>query len=299
MKNMKSTLLKAAKPVTDANATGTLLRAAFLETAAERAALPESELIHLSFDVTLAALIALACAKRIEPLKADIDKLGLDSKLMSRLDVYARAASYAQTVYSISTAPPEALQEVYEEALRYRALLYSDASNLARAGLIDPDAVNLIKNEVGFRNVACDLQRLLELFRVSLARITGRTVTLPEDLEQAELVVTHLLELVAYREQHQQVDPLVAESRLRAVSLMVKAYEQVRRAVQFLRFDLGDADKFAPSIYTAKSSTRRRDAETETPIGGTVTPPDAGQPTAPVVAEQPQVPGGPGGSPFV
>lgn len=249
--------------------------------------------------MTLAVDIALAAAKRIAPLKADIDKLELDLKLMSRLDVYARAAGYAQAVYSISTAPPEALQEVYEEALRYRAALYSDASNLARAGLINAESVSLIKNEVGFRNVGYDLQRLLNLFRASSERITGRTVTLPEDLERVERVATQLIELAAYREQHQTVDPLLAENRLRAVSLMVKAYEQVRRAVQYLRFDLGDADKFAPSIYTAKSSPRRREAVPETPNGIAVTPADAGQPVMPVVGEQPQVPGGPGGSPFV
>jgi hypothetical protein len=241
--------------------------------------------------------IVLAAAKRIEPLREAIAKLDLDQHTLSRLELYAQAAGQAQALYELANAPPAALQQVYERALEFRALLHSDASNLARAGLLNRDAVKSIKNEVGFLNVGYDLIKLVSLLRDAADRVSGRTVVPVEGWNEAELLANQLVQLAAYREQRRG-DPKLGENRLRAVTLMVKAYEQTRRAVQYVRFDFGDAELFAPSIYTGKSIGRKREEPPGAPTGDSVTAPDAGAAPVPSVAEEPAVPGGPGGNPF-
>lgn len=281
--------------------TGFRFRDAYLSTAVERAAVDPSDLIHLSFDISLAVNIVLAVIPRLAQFKEEIGKLPLDHELIGGLEAFAQAAGHAQALYTIATAPPEELQAVYDDAAARRAALRSDAANLAAHGLLNPDAVGAIKSDVGYRNVGYDLMSLVSLMRNAGARIAGRSATLPEDLDRAELVANQLVELAARREARQQVDPSVAENRLRALSLMVKAYSQVRRAMYFIRWDFGDAEKLAPSVYTAKSSPKRKE-NGEDADNATTPQPGADAQPPPIVPgaapAQPTVAGGQGGDPF-
>lgn len=270
-------------------------RKAFHATATDRAALRPEELVHLAFDVSLATQMVLATVSRVQAYEAEIRALPLDHQLLARLDQYAQAAGYAQARYNAVNAAPEELKATYEQAVEYRATLYSDATNLVRHRVLNDDALHLIKNEVGFRNVGFDLMTLVSVFRDAAARIKGRTATLPADLDQAEAVANQLLFLTARREQRQLEQPDLGDERLRAVSLMVRAYQQTRRAIQFVRFDYGDAERIAPSIYTARSARKREDV-IETPNGDSVVVP---LPNAPAVTQAPVPVGAPGGNPFM
>lgn len=293
--------LAAASLAQAASTTGFRFREAYLRTAVERTALDPSDLVHLSFDISLAVNIVLAAVPRLAQYKELIAALPLDHELIEALEAFAQAAGHAQALYAIATSPPEELQGVYDNAVVRRTTLRSDVANLAAHGLVNTDAVAAIKSDVGYRNVGYDLMSLVSLLREAAPRIAGRSATLPEELDRAELVANQLVELAARREARQQVDPSVAENRLRAVSLMVKAYDQVRRAIYFIRWDHGDAERIVPSVYTAKGPQKRKEATTDLPAGGTaptegnVQGPGAG-PGAQVAP--PAVAGAQGGSPF-
>lgn len=254
---------------------GFRFREAYTKSAAAREALQPAELLRLSFDVTLAVNIALAAAPRLAELKEEIAKLPIDHSLIDQLDTYAHAVGYAQALYSVASVSQE-LQVVYTDALARRTTLRSDAANLATHGLVSQDKVLAIKGDVGYRNVGYELLALISILRGAGTRIQGRIATLPEDLDRAEEVATELLELTARKEQRQQGDVRATEDRLRAITLMVKAYNQARRAVHFLRWDYGDADKITPSIYTARSVKRRSpEFEVEVEVEGEVQGPGA------------------------
>lgn len=53
--------------------------------------------------------------------------------------------------------------------------------------------------------------------------------------------------------------------RQQAFTLFVKAYDEVRRAVSFLRWKERDADTIAPSLYGARNGTRARQDEPTLP----------------------------------
>jgi hypothetical protein len=51
-----------------------------------------------------------------------------------------------------------------------------------------------------------------------------------------------------------------ADLRNRAFTLFLRTYNQARRAVQYLRFDVEDADDITPVLYPGKRRRKRRRA---------------------------------------
>ncbi len=94
--------------------------------------------------------------------------------------------------------------------------------------------------------------------------------------------------------------------RARAFTLFSRAYDQVRRAVNVLRWDEGDADSIAPSLYAGRGG-RGKSAENK-PGTGTATgtelppqaPPSPATPTSdlPAKSTKPAV-GAPDSQPFM
>lgn len=73
-----------------------------------------------------------------------------------------------------------------------------------------------------------------------------------------------------------------ALERQQAYTLFVNAYDQIRRAISFLRWDQGDADEIAPSLFGGKK--RRAATEAEPPVDSAPTPTTgAAAATGPVV----------------
>jgi hypothetical protein len=279
-------------------------RDAYVKTADKRAAVDPNEFASLTLDVGLAINTVLAAHPRIQELREQIDALPIDHEQIDALDTYAQAAGHALALYNVATAPPERLDEVYAEASERRNTLKSDAANLATHGLINKDAVAALKGDVGYRNVGYDLMSLVSILRNAGTRVAGRSATLPEDLDKAEVVANELLELSALRESRNAVDPNVSENRQRAFTLMQQAYDQARRAITFLRWDRGDADKITPALYGTRGARKREEPPT-TGTAGAGTPTTPGNGTAPTATntnppapQTPIVPGGQGGSPF-
>jgi hypothetical protein len=303
MANIIESQTQIDAPATEIVVQGNHYNSAFHATAAERAALKAERLIRLSFDVELAVDMVLAAVPRVAVLKEEILKLPLNHEQLGRLELYAHAVGYAQVLYTVATAPPAGLKPTYEEALQLRGLLHADAHNVARSGLVNADAVDAISTDIGYHNVGYSLMGLVSVFRQNASRVVGHTVSTITDWERADKLAARLLDLTARREKRREQRPRLADDRLRSLTLMVDSYEQMRRAVQFTRYDEGDAESIVPSIYTAKGKNPTREDTQETPDGESVTAPQAGQPAAPqpqTVNEQfPVVPiGAPGGNPF-
>jgi hypothetical protein len=76
-----------------------------------------------------------------------------------------------------------------------------------------------------------------------------------------------LLAAVGLREQGPISTGEAARLRQKAYRLFVRAYDDVRRAVVYLRSPQGDADEIAPSLYAGRGGSRRRPSE-DTPVNG-------------------------------
>jgi hypothetical protein len=69
-----------------------------------------------------------------------------------------------------------------------------------------------------------------------------------------------------------------AEQRVRAYTLFVKAYEETRRAVAYLRWHEGDLDDIMPSLFANRKSARKvKESDPDPPTND---PPPPEQPEA-------------------
>ena len=232
---------------------------------------------------------------------------GLNQSYVDGLEEYALAAAEANSRYVIAMKPPEDINPLNEKAIALRETLKSDATALAHRGLIAEERLLPFRGLVGFKNVAFELIDWANLLRDSWPQIQGKTALTAEELAGAKLVGERLVRLAGLREQAPAVVAEVARIRKQAVTLLVNAYNEVRRAVGYLRWNEGDADTIAPSLYADGRGKRAQpspaaapEAEAAKAPGPAPIPnaaplngPSASAPMAPLVAS-----GLPGASPF-
>ena len=122
------------------------------------------------------------------------------------------------------------------------------------------------------------------------------------ELDQAEDLSERLLHAVATRENASNALADAIQKRLGTFTLLVNAYDQVRRAISFLRWLEEDIEEIAPSLYAGRRSKSEPEQSQPpvTPPGGTVpatSPVGAvgAAPTTPVTGTP--VPTPPAGSP--
>ncbi|WP_437591731.1 hypothetical protein [Sorangium sp. So ce1000] len=76
-----------------------------------------------------------------------------------------------------------------------------------------------------------------------------------------------------------------ADKRARAFALLVHAYDQTRRAIAYLRWNEGDADSIAPSLYKGRGGRTASSSDTAAAPDDTA-PADPTAPAAPGAAPQ-------------
>jgi hypothetical protein len=156
---------------------------------------------------------------------------------------------------------------------------------------------------------------LAGVLRDSWSAISTKTAITTDDLDQAELIGDQLVSAVGSREEAPASVAEVSVQRQRNFTLFLNAYDEVRRAITFLRWNENDVERIAPSLYAGRgnSNTRKKTDDTPPttgqPVAGAapVAAPTAPSPavssasathTALTPAASPVAPGLPGSSPF-
>lgn len=251
----KTTASFRKKPAPRKPAAPPLAAAAFDQVAPEMAALSKDALAPINIDIPRAVSQVLGALPGLLPMRPVIAKhMPIhDVGLLDRLETYALAAWYAHLVWLSSAGAGNALKPLLAEAVPLRENLLSDAEALARRGLLDAEAVAEIRAGRGHIDTANDLVALSALFSASWAEISGKTAATEEEVNRAGTLGPELLAALGVRERgapHAPTD--AADSRARAFTLFVRAYDQTRRAIAYLRWDEGDLDTIAPSLYKGR-----------------------------------------------
>ncbi|WP_437769705.1 hypothetical protein WMF27_06945 [Sorangium sp. So ce281] len=269
--------------------------AAFDRALPEIAALSPDRLVAINLDIPRAVSQVLGVLPGLLALRPAIaEQLQKhDLALLDRLETYALAAWHAHLMWLSSRAPESGVKPLLAEAVPLRENLLGDAEALARRGLLDAEAVAEIRAGQGHIDTANDLVALSALFNGSWAEIAGRTAATEEEVKRAGEIGPQLLASLGVREHGAEPGPTeAADRRARAFALLVRAYDQSRRAVAYLRWDERDADTIAPSLYKGRG---RAASSSDTAAA----PEDAAPPgAAPAGTPAPAAPGAaPGGSP--
>jgi hypothetical protein len=287
---------------TETQETGQALRfqEAYDRMLPEIRAVDPSDLVPLNIDVQTAYTTVIGALPNLRSVAADIQAavIGFDPKSLDQLEDYARALASAHAICNMASTPTESLPALAQAGAEIRENLLNDATALARRRLIDGERLKALKGPVGYRNLGFDLLELSTLLRSNWKAIENKTPVQLSELDEAQTMADRLLSAVGEREQSRAVVAEVAKIRHQAFSLLVKAYDQARRAVQFVRWNGDDAEDVAPSLYAARAAGRRKN-------GSDVKAASADSPAAAAsaAAAQPATAvapvGLPGSSPFV
>ncbi|WP_437718483.1 hypothetical protein WMF45_19860 [Sorangium sp. So ce448] len=239
--------------------------AAFDKALSEIEALSPDRLIAINLDIPRVVSQVLGVLPGLITLKPAIaERLPQhDVALLDRLETYALAAWYAHLAWLSSGGAENALKPLLAEAAPLRENLLSDAAALARRGLLDADTVAEIRAGQGHIDTANDLVALSALFTASWSEVTGKTAATEEEVRRAGEIGPQILAALGVREHGKGPGPTeAADRRARAFSLLVHAYDQTRRAVAYLRWDEGDADSIAPSLYKGRTGRAASSSDT-------------------------------------
>lgn len=267
---------------------------AFADSQADRDAVRPEDLSRLNLDVPSAVATVLGALPEILAFRTDLEKHipTFDLKHVDQLHTYALALSHAFAQNKSATPNGDNLAELNVEGSTLRDNLLADLTTLARRGRVNPAAFKSCKGYVGYKNVATELQVLTTVARANWSQIEGKCGISPEELERGEKVATHMLRLVGLREQATEIASAATDQRDRAFKLFIDSYDQVRRALQYLRWDEDDVEDIAPSLYAGRrrgGTDVKKEEEPAVPVVvAPVTPPVT--PPAPAV---------PVGGPFV
>ena len=289
-----------------------LYREAFDQALPATAAISEDELMPVNVDVPSAVATALGALPRILAYRADAAKLpGFDISHFDQLQLHTFAVGHAHAKFLAASAPPEAIAALNERGMKLRDTMYLDAVALAHRGLINGDRMAEFKTNVGYKNLAFDLLGLATLLRENWDKIASRTGIQISELDEAELLGRQLMDAVGAREQAPATAAQVQAQRQRNFTLFARSYDQVRRAIGFLRWDTDDIEQICPSFYAGRGGSRRKEpttpntdtdaaTTTTTTATGTSTPSTSVAPTTSSAGKPPAAPvvGLPNGNPF-
>lgn len=247
-----------------------LIKTVFERVKPELMALQVDELYQVSLDIPAGIATVLGVLPEVRALREQIvkDLPSFDVAQFDKLEDYALALSFAQANYLAATQPPDDLPGLTEEATRLRDTLQAEARALIHRGLVSDAQLAQLSGARGYKNLATDLQVLTSVMQGVWEQIQGKTPTTVEDLDRASRLSTRLLRVVGLREQGPARVAEATDLRVRAFTKLMTCYEQVRRAVAYLREPHEDADQIAPALHPGRPRRRGKDAGEETGTGG-------------------------------
>lgn len=245
---------------------------AFNALKAEIEAVPSDALLPVNVDVAVAAMIAIRAAPRLEVLMTEFgtEKLmetGFDPTNVTRLRLYAAAAWHAHVMATPANDGKLQFQIGEATKLKKSLLLWADA--LADRGLLSAERIAEIRAGTGHVDLANDMVALGQMFGDAWATIEDKCAISKDEVDRAKVLGLEIL--VGLGAKREGGDEASLRTKVKAFTLFAKAYDQCRRVVGYLRWDVGDQDLIAPSIYVRK---RRRNGEDE---------PEVVEPEEPVV----------------
>jgi len=251
---------------------------AMARVAPDAAALSVDELTQVNLDLQAATGTILGVLPEVMALREQLIKElpSFDITQLDKLEDYALALRFAHAAYQTATKPPDDLQELADEATARRQRLLADATALSFHGLVDPRKLESLKGANGIKNIAQDLQMLSHILQESWPEIQGKCGTTAEDLQAASRMGTRLTRIVGLREQGPLQEPAVVEQRDRVFKLTMRAYDETRAAVAYIRRRIGDVDSIMPSLYKNSGKARPRSDITPSTDGSAL---DGGQTT--------------------
>jgi hypothetical protein len=235
------------------------------------AALPASEVGRVTASVPLVLQTVCGVLPRLDALGGPMREALplLDHASLGKLGDYTHALYYTNLLAMPSAEDEPDVPAMLAEGAPLRERLLTNAEALTHYGLVDAERVAAIRRGTGHFDTANDLGALSHLYRSGEAELAGKTPVTRAEIDRAAELSLKLIHALGRRRAGSDGAGLPSrheDERARAFRLVVRTYHQARRAVAYLRWDEGDADAIAPSLFAARR--KRRDVEPGAPADG-------------------------------
>ncbi len=234
----------------------------------EALALKDEELVPIKVDIRGAIMTVIGAVDRVQHLLPAMQDLpGSPAETVEKLPDQLRALGTAQARYAAVTAPPADLPKLLEEVTHWRDVLVAEEKALVVRGVLKEDALEQLTGLAGYKNVSFDVMTVAQVLSAEYAAIEPYTRVTREELVAADKAAWELVQAAGTREKPSESVAAEADVRQRMFSLVHGSYDQLRRAVSFLRWQEGDTDELVPSLYSGRKRLRAdpsgEDASTE------------------------------------
>ncbi len=264
--------------------------AAFTRREAEIRAVDQASLAQVSVDIIAGMASVIGTLPKLRALREQVARLPeLDLASFDALEDYTLALGAAHGQWMIASTPREALPALGAAAVTVRDTLVADAGALARRGVLTPELVASFKSGVGYRAVVRDLMGLTAMLRDRWDVVSKVSALEESELVAASNLADRIVAALGEREQNPTRTAEAALVRQQAYTLWTRAYDEARRAVAYLRWHQGDADKIAPSLYAGRGAGPRAKSDVAQPAPVTTPATSAGTPTTPTSPTTPHV----------
>lgn len=240
-------------------------RAALEKVKPEAALVDPTKLASINLDIPTAVIATIRSFRTITLHRDDVVR-NLPTFPIDRLDMletYALAAGQAHAQYVLATGEVESIPTLSADLTKMRDVLLADVHVLGKRELIDVSRIELLKGPNGFKNLAFDVMSIASLLRDHWLEIEGKTGLTIAELDAAETLADRLATAIAFRDEGGASDAV--DLRHRTFTLFINAFDEVRRALTYLRWHVGDLEKIAPSLYQGRGGRGKKD-EADEPI---------------------------------
>ena len=251
-------------------------------------AIPSERLETIRVDLEVALVLALGVAPKAKVFQEEARTLLGESFAtpFDRLVPAARACGAAHAQHLVSLNGAEVADMVATLGDK-RTVLLLEATSLVNKKRMPGSLLGELAGGTGHRAMAFDVLQLTSAFRKEWAAVEAHTPVTQLELDQAEALANAVMTTLGENGQADSGSSPTAELRRRAYTHFVQTYSEVRRAITYLRWEEGDADEIAPSLFGGRTSRRTaQDADVIIPV---ITPTNG----------VPVSPGMPGAPPFV
>jgi hypothetical protein len=223
-------------------------------------AIPLNELLAVNIDIPTAVIVALGTARSVQELRQEVRKQlpTFDLSVFDRLKTVAQAAGHAHVLWLVSDVRCDNVPALSIKCQALRQRLHDHAIALAAQGVLSRNHNHLMISSEGLP-LAKDFGKLTRYLRVAWDEAGFDGPRERRDLQRAEELADELFSEAAKRETAQSTAEYEStEQRQRFFTLLVQEYEQIRRAVTFVRWNEGDGHRVAPTLFRESRPRRRR-----------------------------------------
>jgi hypothetical protein len=248
---------------------GSRAHAAFEALAPELAAIPAETLIKVNLYVPKVVGTVMAKLRSIRTLRPKIEEYLPKFNLarFDRLETIVLALFYAHGAHLVASRPTPPLPALTERGTKLRRILLADASTQAERELFSEEVLADIRKGTGYQDLGEDLIALVSLYRSRWAEVKPTSGVSLAELDEAESLAAPLLVAAEERGMIPENRAKAIEQRRRAFTLLIDAYDDVRRAALYLCRTVKEANEIAPSLYSGRGQPSQEGEDIDA-IGG-------------------------------